>query len=68
MDNPPPISLARRLADLRSEHRDLDTLVDRLVTDPGADQLMLVRFKKRKLRLKDEIAWIEGKLIPDLDA
>ncbi len=68
MDSIQPVSLARRLADLKSEHRDLDTLVARLGSDPAADQLMLVRMKKRKLRLKDEIAWIEGKLIPDLDA
>jgi len=32
------------------------------------DQLRLTRLKKRKLKLKDWIALLESKLIPDLDA
>jgi hypothetical protein len=63
-----PLNFAQRLVELKTEHRDLDLLIDRLVADPGVDQLTLTRMKKRKLRLKDEIAWIESKLIPDLDA
>ena len=42
--------------------------VSRLVLDPGSDELHLTRLKKRKLRLKDMIAYLENKLIPDLDA
>lgn len=61
-------NLAQRLVDLKTEHRDLDLLIGRLSPDAGVDQLTLTRMKKRKLRLKDEIAWIESKLIPDLDA
>ena len=34
----------------------------------GADELQLTRLKKRKLLLKDHIARLESKLIPDLDA
>lgn len=56
-------SLLRKLHELRSEHRDLDTVIARL-TD-GADQLHVQRLKKRKLLLKDEIAWLESRLIPD---
>lgn len=63
-----PANLARRLVELKTEHRDLDLLINRLAADQGIDQLTLTRMKKRKLRLKDEIAWIENKLIPDLDA
>lgn len=63
-----PATLARRLAQLREEHRDLDTAIARLVSDPACDQLHLSRLKKRKLRLKDMIAYFEDKLIPDLDA
>ena len=40
----------------------------RLVKDPNQDQLHLTRMKKRKLKLKDWIAYLESKLIPDLDA
>ncbi len=57
-------SLLRRLHELRSEHRDLDTVIARLVTHP-LDQLQVQRLKKRKLLLKDEISWLESHLIPD---
>ena len=53
---------------LREEHRDLDPAIAKLVKDPSLDQLHLTRMKKRKLKLKDWIAYLESKLIPDLDA
>ena len=57
-------AMLRRLHELRSEHRDLDTVIERLVDHP-LNQLQLQRLKKRKLQLKDEISWIETRLIPD---
>ncbi|HEX5960005.1 MAG TPA: DUF465 domain-containing protein [Rhodanobacteraceae bacterium] len=63
-----PATLVRRLAELREEHRDLDVAIAKLAGDPACDQLQLSRLKKRKLRLKDMIAYFENKLIPDLDA
>lgn len=39
-----------------------------LAEDPAVDQLRLRRMKKRKLKLKDWISWLESELIPDLDA
>ncbi len=57
-------SLLRKLHELRSEHRDLDTVIARLATH-GMDQLQLQRLKKRKLLLKDEVSWLESRLIPD---
>jgi hypothetical protein len=57
-----------QLAELRIEHRDLDDAIHRLAEDPAADQLRLTRLKKRKLLLKDSIARLESRLIPDLDA
>ena len=57
-------SLLRKLHELSSEHRDLDTVIAR--AEAGViDQLHLQRLKKRKLLLKDEIAWLESRLIPD---
>ncbi len=56
------------LGELREEHRDLDLAINRMVLDPWQDQLRLRRLKKRKLKLKDWIARLESKLIPDLDA
>lgn len=60
--------LVRRLQELREEHRDLDAAIARLQADRQADELLLKRMKKRKLRLKDQIAWIESLLIPDQPA
>ena len=60
--------ITRLLAELREEHRDLDLAIGRMATDPWLDQIRLRRMKKRKLKLKDWIAQLESKLIPDLDA
>ncbi|QWP77414.1 YdcH family protein [Lysobacter sp. K5869] len=57
--------IARQLADLRLEHRDLDAAIERLNLDPQSDELTLKRLKKRKLWLKDCIARLESALIPD---
>lgn len=56
------------LSELQEEHRDLDLAIDRMSLDSWQDQLRLRRMKKRKLKLKDWIARLESKLIPDLDA
>ena len=60
--------ISRQLVELRVEHRDLDGAISRMVLDPHCDELQLRRLKKRKLKLKDMIAYLENKLIPDLDA
>jgi len=60
--------IARQLVELRIEHRDLDNAITHLSGDSGCDELQLKRMKKRKLLLKDTIARLESKLIPDLDA
>ena len=68
MDEADQIATRQRIAELRVEHRDLDEAIASMSTDPAADQLRLRRLKKRKLLLKDTIAWLENQLIPDLDA
>jgi hypothetical protein len=60
-----PAVIARQLAELKLEHRDLDVAIDRLATDPEADQFTVKRLKKRRLWLKDCIARLESALIPD---
>jgi hypothetical protein len=60
--------ITRQLVELRIEHRDLDVAIARMAADRHCDELQLRRLKKRKLRLKDMIAYLENKLIPDLDA
>lgn len=61
-------AIVRQLTALKSEHRDLDAMIARLVLDPSNDELELKRLKRRKLHLKDSIALLESRLIPDLDA
>jgi hypothetical protein len=57
-----------RLDLLRLEHRDLDTAIAALAETGVPDQLQMARLKKRKLRLRDEIAMVEDELIPDIIA
>lgn len=63
-----PADIVRALEELRQEHRDLDEAIARMSEDPTVDQLRLTRLKKRKLKLKDWMARLESKLIPDMDA
>lgn len=60
--------ITKLLGELREEHRDLDLAIGRMIQDPWLDQLHMRRMKKRKLKLKDWIARLESRLIPDLDA
>lgn len=57
-----------RIDYLRLEHRDLDAAIDALRLAAMPDMIQLQRFKKRKLRLKDEISVLEDQLIPDIIA
>ena len=60
--------IRERLAKLRQEHRDLDAEIASLAERPTLDLLQMTRLKKQKLRLKDEIAALEDKLLPDIIA
>jgi hypothetical protein len=60
--------LRRQLEELRSEHRDLDEVIARLSDHAPFDQLTLQRLKKRKLLIKDQVAQLESKLLPDIIA
>jgi hypothetical protein len=60
--------LRRKLAELQSEHRDLDDVIARLVERLPVDMLQIQRLKKRKLAIKDEVARIENMLLPDIIA
>ena len=60
--------ITRRIELLKQEHRDLDSAIEALLSATAIDQLQIARIKKRKLRLKDEIAHLEDMLIPDIIA
>ena len=57
-----------RIEVLRQDHRDLDTAIEALRLLPNVDMIQLQRFKKRKLRLRDEISLFEDMLVPDIIA
>lgn len=60
--------ITSQLEHLRVEHRDLDDAIAALVAQGNPDQMQIARLKRRKLRLRDEIAQIEDQLIPDIIA
>jgi hypothetical protein len=60
--------LREKLIELKSEHKDLDDVIERLMNHQPVDFLQLQRLKKRKLQLKDSIQKIESSLLPDIIA
>lgn len=56
------------LAQLMTEHRDLDAAIVSLEEGASIDQLQLRRLKRRKLQLRDRIADLETRLLPDIIA
>ena len=57
-----------RLEELRIEHRDLDEAISALEDMQPGDQLKISRLKRRKLKLRDQIAQVEDRLLPDIIA
>jgi hypothetical protein len=57
-----------RLENLLTEHRDLDSAIAALIGSGSSDQVQVARLKKRKLRIKDEIAMVQDRMIPDIIA
>ena len=54
--------------ELRQEHRDMDQAIAALNNQVSVDHIRVGRLKKRKLYLKDQIAYWESRQIPDLNA
>lgn len=61
-------ALRARLDELHNEHRALDEEVRALTMCGVVDQLKVMRLKRRKLSLKDEIFRIDDMLNPDIIA
>ncbi len=61
-------TLKRQLEQLKTEHRDLDDIIVRITKNPPYNQIQIQRIKKRKLALKDQIARLESRLLPDIIA
>src|SRR5690606_31252191 len=60
--------LRQRLAQLKEEHRDLDSAILALEGSLLPDHLQIKRLKKRKLYLRDRIHEIDDLLFPDIIA
>jgi len=61
-------ALRLRLAELRQDHADLDAAIQAIALTPLPDMMLIARLKRKKLKLKDEIARIEEMLTPDIPA
>ena len=61
------VALMERLVALELEHRDLDGVIQSIAVAPH-DDLQLTRLKRRKLLLKDKIAWLQRQIDPDVSA
>ncbi|MEL6206426.1 MAG: DUF465 domain-containing protein [Pseudomonadota bacterium] len=57
-----------RLGVLEREHRDLDDAIQALEDTGTADAFTIKRLKKQKLRLKDQIQYLEDQINPDIIA
>jgi hypothetical protein len=62
------VELMQRIVQLTLEHRDLDDVIERLSFRHDVDALQVTRLKRRKLLLKDQIAWLQRELDPDVPA
>ena len=54
-------------ARLKQEHMDFDAAINAMIA-MGCDALQIQRMKKKKLALKDRLANLEDKIIPDIIA
>ncbi len=62
------IVLYKRLETLRDRHRELDENIDQVSGAVLTDQLQLMRVKKERLALRDQISRLEDQLYPDIIA
>jgi hypothetical protein len=53
---------------LKEEHRRIDQEIEALIETGVADMLKIRRMKKVKLSMKDQIAYLENQLTPDIIA
>jgi hypothetical protein len=61
-------NIQNQIALMEIEHRDLDSVIEQLGEVLPFDQLKLKRLKKRKLFLRDEMAKLRSRILPDIIA
>lgn len=60
--------LLQAVAELKQEHRCLDIAIQEMTINAQSNEMQIGRLKRQKLKLKDSIAKLQSKLIPDLHA
>lgn len=62
------IQIEKELDELKEQHRVIDVKIKDLMHNPFQDQLRLMRLKRQKLQLKDQIFLLEQEMYPDIIA
>ena len=60
--------LKKRLERLKDEHRELDTMINNMLSESVVNQLAVQRLKKKKLQVRDQISKINALFLPDIIA
>lgn len=60
-------ALLARLEELRARHRELDRSIEELESS-GTNDIRIMALKREKLRVKDSIAWLSSRMMPDIIA
>lgn len=60
--------LRYKLLKLQMEHQNMDQTIEKELKCPFPDQLLIQRYKRRKLQLKEQLLKIESELLPDIIA
>ena len=55
------MALASHLAELSEKHRSLERQIEEELSRPGADDLEILKLKKEKLRIKDEMVKLQSR-------
>jgi len=54
------MNLGEKIDDLKSKHHDLETAIEEENHRPHPDEIEISSLKKQKLKIKDEIASLDG--------
>ncbi len=54
------MALSAHLAELSEKHRILERKIEEEMARPGADDVQITKLKLQKLKLKDEMAKLQG--------
>lgn len=66
MDEIERLERQQLLIRLENEHAELDQTVAFQLANPGSDQIVTSRLKRRKLQLKDMIVKLKSSMLPDV--